>query len=562
MRLACLVADAPRQRYDGHGRRHAQDYIPLARRAEIAYTVVGPAFCFVSPSPKLLAIPLVPRQHSRRCSATAEPIVQDMRYCSIPFRGYKYPPASSPCSPHKNRPGEWTCSVSSPVAAASMARFLVPVLLAAVALLTAARTGHAAPSSTAEMLWRAVLESAVAPDAVLRRIRTGHDTSLVNKGVDGGMAKEGAGRSPSGLDYNDYTRLPPAAGKAAPSGHGYKAAPTPSEGAGVREDDGPFGYDYKAPTSGANKARDDDDDDVPFNYSYKAPSEAATSESESGDKESVSAPYNYSSYNAPGDGEAATSSESKKEESAGAPYNYGYMSPSERHAATMTTTTVFFHEESVRVGARLRFRFPAFSPAPLGLLPRRAASSVPFSVAALPAILALFRVPPSSAQAAAMAATLRTCEWPPLAGEAKFCASSLEALVERAMATLGTRDVRAVTSTLPRGGAPLREYAVRAVRRVEDGGAGFFVACHDEAYPYTVYRCHTTGPARAYMVEMEGYGGDKISVATVCHTDTSRWNPEHLSFKLLGTRPGGAPICHLMPYGHIIWAKNVESSPA
>uniref|UniRef100_M8BU04 Uncharacterized protein n=1 Tax=Aegilops tauschii TaxID=37682 RepID=M8BU04_AEGTA len=37
---------------------------------------------------------------------------------------------------------------------------------------------------------------------------------------------------------------------------------------------------------------------------------------------------------------------------------------------------------------------------------------------------------------------------------------------------------------------------------------------------------------------------------------------EHVSFKLLGTKPGGTPVCHLMPYGHIIWAKNVKRSTA
>jgi hypothetical protein len=37
---------------------------------------------------------------------------------------------------------------------------------------------------------------------------------------------------------------------------------------------------------------------------------------------------------------------------------------------------------------------------------------------------------------------------------------------------------------------------------------------------------------------------------------------EHVSFNFLGTNPGGALICHLMPYGHTIWAKNVKRSPA
>jgi hypothetical protein len=352
------------------------------------------------------------------------------------------------------------------------------------------------------------------------------DTDPVSKGT-AGMAK-GAGRSMSDLDYDDYTRLPPAAARNdAPFGYDYKAR---RENSGVREDDGPFGYDYKAPTPGET-SDEPREDDVPFNYSYKEPNEVG--------------------------GEEATSPREAGKETVGAPFNYGYRASEARGGGReqAATTTVFFHEEAVRVGERLRFRFPAFAPAPLGLLPRHAAESIPFSTPALPTILALLRVAPGSAQAAAMAETLRTCEHPPLAGESKFCASSLEALVELAMTTLGTRDVRAITSTLPRAGAPLQPYAVRAVRRV-DGES--FVACHDEAYPYTVYRCHTTGPARAYVVEMEGAAGTAVTVAAVCHTDTSRWNPEHLSFKLLSTKPGGAPICHIMPYGHIIWAKNVK----
>jgi hypothetical protein len=222
---------------------------------------------------------------------------------------------------------------------------------------------------------------------------------------------------------------------------------------------------------------------------------------------------------------------------------------------------VFFHEEAVRVGERLPFHFPAASPAALGFLPRRAADSVPFTTPALPGVLAAFGVAPDSAMASSMEATLRACDSPTMAGESKFCATSLEALVERAMGVLGTRDVRPVTSTLARAGAPLQTYTVRGVQRVEGGRV--FVACHPEPFPFTVYRCHTTGPSRAYMVEMEGArGGDAVTIATVCHTDTSLWNPEHVSFRLLGTKPGGTPVCHLMPYGHIIWAKNVKRSTA
>lgn len=144
--------------------------------------------------------------------------------------------------------------------------------------------------------------------------------------------------------------------------------------------------------------------------------------------------------------------------------------------------------------------------------------------------------------------------------EAKFCATSLEALVEGATTALGTRDIKPVTSMLPSSGAPWQPYTVRAVRPIVGGEASAkFVACHDVVYPYTVYRCHDTGLARLYMVDMEGARGSNVTVAVICHVDTSQWDPKHLSFKLLHDKPGGPPVCHTMPFGHMVWAKNGDA---
>ncbi|ONM02670.1 RAFTIN1a protein [Zea mays] len=484
-----------------------------------------------------------------------------------------------------------------------MARFASAVLFAAV-LLMAGRLTHAGPS-TAEVLWRrAVLPGSAVPNAVLRLLRPySHFVSEANA--------EDTGRSNAPFNYQNYKRSsatatsPPGdrseAGLAGGSGarddtpfsYSYRA---PSQqgvpASGGARDDTPFSYSYRAPSQQEVPASGGARDDTPFSYSYRAPSQQEVPAS-GGARDDT--PFSYS-YRAPSQGVPASGVsrddttfsyddyKARSQAVAGSgprddqfSYDYSaYEAPIEHHHSEVRATArsggvgtptphtaVFFHEEAVRVGERLPLHFQAAAPAALGFLPRRAADSIPFTTAALPAVLALFGVAPSSSRAAAMAETLRTCERPPPAGEAgaRFCATSLEALVERAVAALGTRDIRAVTSALPRAGLPPQAYAVRAVRRV--GGGPSFVACHDEAYPYTVYRCHDTGPARAYLVEMEGArGGGAITVATVCHTDTSRWNPEHVSFKLLGTKPGGAPVCHLMPYGHIIWAKNVKPSPA
>ncbi|KAK1606143.1 hypothetical protein QYE76_029816 [Lolium multiflorum] len=404
-----------------------------------------------------------------------------------------------------------------------MARFLIALLAAAlVAVQAGGQLGHAAPA-TAEVFWRTVLPHSPLPDAILRLLRPAADTSsFVSKAEerppfdyqdyrrsssgDGSSKRTGAAARAGDFDYDDYR-----GGGAADTPYGYsysKQAPSTNqaEERRVAAADTPFGYDYKAPsTNQAGERLAGAAADTPFGYDYKAPSMAM------------------------GGGQAEP-----------------------------TKTKVFFHEESVRVGERLPFHFPPASAPALGFLPRRIADSVPFTAPALPGVLAAFGVAPGSTMASSMEATLRACETPTMAGESKFCATSLEALVERAMGVLGTRDVRPVTSTLPRDGAPLQTYTVRAVQRVE--GDPVFVACHPEPFPYTVYRCHTTGPSRAYMVEMEGARGgvDGVTIATVCHTDTSMWNPEHISFRLLGTKPGGTPVCHLMPYGHIIWAKNVK----
>ncbi|KAF8697288.1 hypothetical protein HU200_035877 [Digitaria exilis] len=213
--------------------------------------------------------------------------------------------------------------------------------------------------------------------------------------------------------------------------------------------------------------------------------------------------------------------------------------------AVDTKMAVFFREEALRVGQSLPFRFPAAVTAPLGLLPRHVADTIPFSSSALPGVLALLGVAEGSAQATRMQDTLGMCEDPGLEWEAKFCATSLEALVEGAQGVLGTKDVMEMISSVPSTGAPLQPYA-----------GDVFVGCHQKEYPYTVYMCHSTGPARAYEVEMEGAAsGGRVTLFAVCHTETSEWDKDHVAFRFLGTKPGGPPVCHVLPYGHILWAK-------
>ncbi|KAL6844707.1 hypothetical protein ACP4OV_025366 [Aristida adscensionis] len=113
--------------------------------------------------------------------------------------------------------------------------------------------------------------------------------------------------------------------------------------------------------------------------------------------------------------------------------------------------------------------------------------------------------------------------------------------------------------------APLQLYTVRAVREVEGSS---FVVCRGEASGPggggggAVYACREAAPARAYVVDAVGERGDAVTAAVVlCHADTSRWDPEHAAFRLLGVRPGGAAVCRVASGEHVLPA-NGKKSPS
>jgi hypothetical protein len=220
---------------------------------------------------------------------------------------------------------------------------------------------------------------------------------------------------------------------------------------------------------------------------------------------------------------------------------------------TVAETGIFFHEALLLPGSAMTLSFPAEAEA--AILPQDVAGKVPFG--SLADVLATFNIPAGSDEAAQVRDTLRRCQEPPVAGEVKACATSLEGTVRSAMGMLGTvngQGVWAATSTLPRSGLPRQPYVVRAVAPL-DGDR--YVSCHRVPFPYAVYQCHAAGNGyRAYVVSLRGLrGGPAASMLAFCHVDTSSWNPAHPAFEVLNTRPGGTPVCHFMPYGDVAFVK-------
>ncbi|TVU09971.1 hypothetical protein EJB05_43471 [Eragrostis curvula] len=113
--------------------------------------------------------------------------------------------------------------------------------------------------------------------------------------------------------------------------------------------------------------------------------------------------------------------------------------------------------------------------------------------------------------------------------------------------------------------APLRLLTVRAVRAVAEGSS-FMVCrrrelrgpCDDEAVAYGCRATTTMGPARAYDVAGGHDAAVVMTAAVFCHADTSRWDPEHVAFRLLGVKPGGAAVCYAVPDAHVLAAGHDE----
>ncbi|XP_073116451.1 BURP domain-containing protein 6 isoform X2 [Elaeis guineensis] len=215
------------------------------------------------------------------------------------------------------------------------------------------------------------------------------------------------------------------------------------------------------------------------------------------------------------------------------------------------SVTVFFLEKDLHPGAKMTLHFIR-TVAGATLLPRQAADSIPFSSAKLPEILSRLSITPYSMEAKAMKKTLQDCEEPAIEGETKYCATSVEAMVDFSTSSLGTRDVQALSTAVDREGTPTQVYSISKVQKQPSSKA---VVCHGEKYPYAVFYCHTTS-AEAFKVSMVAKDGTKVEGVATCHTDTAGYNPEHVAFKLLHVKPGTVPICHFLPQSDIVWIPN------
>ncbi|KAK3131011.1 hypothetical protein QOZ80_6BG0500930 [Eleusine coracana subsp. coracana] len=177
---------------------------------------------------------------------------------------------------------------------------------------------------------------------------------------------------------------------------------------------------------------------------------------------------------------------------------------------------LFFRETQARVGSTMTV---SFSPA---ILPRDAAKTVPFSN--LADVLATFNIAPSSAEAEKIGNTLSACRTSVPGEKMMTCTTSVEATVESAVHML----LGAATTA----------------GKNNDG------VCH-----------MTDERSKAYTMTLRGLqGGPTVTMAAFSHLDTSKWNPDHPAFEILHTKPGATPVCHFMPYAHLLFGEKAANA--
>lgn len=210
---------------------------------------------------------------------------------------------------------------------------------------------------------------------------------------------------------------------------------------------------------------------------------------------------------------------------------------------------LFFLEKDLQPGTKMRLHFIKTTPGTT-FAPRDVANALSFSSNKLQEILQLFSIEPHSQVAKAVEETIHKCEAPPIKGEDKYCAMSLESMIDFATSKLGTH-VRVLATEVKE--KPKQEYTI-ASRMIKIAGTQS-VSCHGQTYMYAVYYCHQTHATKTYIVPLIGKDGARIEAVAVCHTDTSSWNPRHVAFQVLKVEPGTATICHFLPQDHIVWVQ-------
>ncbi|KAI3738113.1 hypothetical protein L2E82_28132 [Cichorium intybus] len=230
------------------------------------------------------------------------------------------------------------------------------------------------------------------------------------------------------------------------------------------------------------------------------------------------------------------------------PFNYMYAA-SANQLNDNPNVAFFFLENDLHQGTEMKLHFTKDNQKAT-FLPRQVADSIPFSSNKLPQIYNEFSIKAGSVEAADMKQTLSECESKGIEGEDKYCATSLESMIDFSTTKLGKKVKAISTEVNTKESTPLQKYTIEGAKKLAADKA---VVCHKQNYAYAIFYCHKTVSTRAYAVSLVGADGTKAKAVAICHTDTAKWNPKHLAFQVLKVKPGSVPVCHFLPEDHVVW---------
>ncbi|MED6200034.1 hypothetical protein PIB30_081373 [Stylosanthes scabra] len=193
---------------------------------------------------------------------------------------------------------------------------------------------------------------------------------------------------------------------------------------------------------------------------------------------------------------------------------YGRLSDPNNGLKDTLLNVTFFLEQDLHPGKRLKLDFPMRS-SDFTFLSNSIANITPFSSTRLQDIPNRFGIKPESMDAK----TVKYCESPAIKGEEKYCATSLDSLVNLAVLKLG-KHIKLLATELEKENEEAVEYSV--VKGVTKNGDKA-VVCHKLNYPYAVFYCHKVD-SRAYDVPLVSIEDGTIAKAlAICHNNTRNW---------------------------------------
>ena len=229
--------------------------------------------------------------------------------------------------------------------------------------------------------------------------------------------------------------------------------------------------------------------------------------------------------------------------------HYGEDSHKKTAKSALPDSKIFYLHNDLHPGKKMKLLFTN-SGTKVSFLPRRVAESIPFSSDKFPEILKYFSLQVNSEEAEIISDEIGYCESPNMEGEEKYCATSLESLIDFNVARLG-QNVQ-VLSTEP---GKKQEYTVSA--KAEMRGEHKAAVCHKIRYPYAVHYCHVIEGTEVYVVPLIAADGAEVKAVTVCHLNTSAWSPDHMAFEVLKIKPGPA-VCHFLATDTLIWVPKMD----